>query len=743
MFYSLPNLTGHDVTECPAPWDFKITTAIPAQVRSDKESRQFFYMNPETKHQFYTPFEGVNKLSRVNKESNPPHGTHGVVADYDTKIPESTILEAVAGMKIKPTHYEISLSGYLRLIFLFEEIALLGTYEYGVFFQQEAKKWLDLGVLPQLDEGALTSPSRLYCNGGIWKATGAKPIPKKVLQAFQVKCGGKFNFKPSSQVRDIPLDNVIPALKEKYGEAFGAWPDTFTLGAQGPTFWVPDSASPRSAIVKEGGMFTFSAHAEKPFYSWGDLLGKEFVSDFMDDALAKATHNIWYDGRSYWRPNERSAYYSDNDRGMELHLKTNCRLSTKPGDDGSSTIEKALTHIREQQRVESASYFSFQPSGLYEYDGLLYLNRYYRKAIQPCTETRIIWGPKGPMPFLSMLLDWLFVPNTADQLSHFLSYSKVYYESAYFMKPCAGQNAGFQGGQGCGKTLISRFGMGALVGGYIDASPLIVEGGAFNATFFAYGHWSLDDDSALIGGKRSIDSVYAELKKYAANTSFTANQKFEKPYKTDWNGRIWLTVNTDARSRHLINSETDLDKINFYACRTNEAEIKAFPFPDRDKTLGIIAKELPYFARYLLEYKIPDRWLDKKRWGVVSYQEPGMLDLARQASPAALVKELLLDFLNYHFTNLSQESNYVVPVSQLFRALSCHSPDIMRKISPDAFGRHMDSMDKQVPSIVSTGPSNTKIWTFNRCDFVSPETDKKLIKEMGTGGFNAPTHDSL
>jgi hypothetical protein len=135
--------------------------------------------------------------------------------------------------------------------------------------------------------------------------------------------------------------------------------------------------------------------------------------------------------------------------------------------------------------------------------------------------------------------------------------------------------------------------------------------------------------------------------------------------------------------------------------------------------------------------------LDKKRWGVVSYQEPGMLDLARQASPAALVKELLLDFLNYHFTNLSQESNYVVPVSQLFRALSCHSPDIMRKISPDAFGRHMDSMDKQVPSIVSTGPSNTKIWTFNRCDFVSPETDKKLIKEMGTGGFNAPTHDSL
>jgi hypothetical protein len=185
-----------------------------------------------------------------------------------------------------------------------------------------------------------------------------------------------------------------------------------------------------------------------------------------------------------------------------------------------------------------------------------------------------------------------------------------------------------------------------------------------------------------------------------------------------------------------------LDKINFYACRTNESEIKAFPFPDRDKTLGIIAKELPYFARYLLEYVIPDRWLDKKRWGVLSYQEPGMLDLARQASPTALVKELLLDYLNYHFTNLSTEATFVVPVSQLYKALCSHSPDIMRKLTLDAFGRNMDSMDKQVPSIVSTGPSNTKVWTFNRSDFVSTETDKKLIKELGTGDFNAPTHDS-
>lgn len=740
MFYQLPNLTGHDVTECAAPWDFKITTAIPAQVRSDKEERQFWYMNPETKHQFYTPFEGVNKLGRVNKESNPPHGTYAIVADYDTKIPESTVLEAIAGMKIKPTYYEISLSGYLRLIFLFEEIALIGTYEYGVFFQQEAKKWLCLDVLPQLDDGALTSPSRLYCNGGIWKPTGAKPISKKQLQAFQVKCGSKFNFKPSSQIRDIPLDNVVPALKAKYGAAFDAWPDTFELNAQGPTFWIADSTSPRSAIVKEGGMFTFSAHAEKPFYTWGDLLGKEFVSDFVEDAVSKATHNIWWDGKTYWRPDDRAAYYADNDRGMELHLKSNCRLSTKPGDDGSSAVEKALVHIRERQRVESAAFFTFQNPGPFEFDGLLYLNRYYRKAIQPATDKAlVIWGASGGFPFISRFYDWYFFPHGEEQLSHFLSYGKIYYESAFYMKPCAGQNAVFKGGQGCGKTLNSRHIFGRLVGGCIDASALLVEGGSFNGTYFEYPHWSLDDDSALIGGRRSVDGVYSEMKKYAANTTFTANQKFLKAAKTSWDGRIWITVNTDARSAHMISADTDLDKLNMYRCRDSKGD---FRFPDRKDLLAIIERELPYFAAFLLQFEIPEKWRDPERWGVKDYQEPSMLADARQSSPSALVKELLLDYLSYYFGNLSQESTYVVPVSQLFRALACHSPELMRKMSPDAFGRYMDSMDKQVPAIVSTGPNNVKVWTFNRTDFISPESDKKGIKEMGTGDFNAPTHDS-
>lgn len=739
MFYSLPNLTGHDVSECPAPWDFK-SGPIPAQVRVDKESRQFWYMNPETKHQFYTPFEGINKLSRVNKESNPPHSLGAFVADYDTKIPMTTVEAAISGMKIKPTYIETSLSGYVRLIWVFESRALLGSYEYAVFFLQESVKLLSLDVLPQLDEGAFTSPSRLYCNGGVWVPTGHKPVSDKVIQSFQVKCGGKFKF-VAGESKSVPIDAVLPALQEKYGAAF-QWEGNFEVGSQGPTFWIPDSRSPKSAIVKEGGMFTFAAHAEKTFYSWADLLGKEFISDFMDTALSKATHDIWFDGHSFWRPDEVSAYYPDDNRGMEIHLKVNCRLSCKPDEGGSSQVEKALRFVREDQRVHAAAFFVFRPPGPMIYDKRRYLNRYYRQAIKPSEdESKHVWGPDGGFPFHSRLLDWEFYPNSEEQLSHWLSYSKVYYESALNCTPTSGQNAVFKGGQGVGKTYLSREFIGHAVGGCIDASRLIVEGSSFDGTYFEFPHWALDDDSALIGGRRTVQSVYSELKKYAANETFTANQKFVKEHTVSWQGRIFITVNQDATSSHLISADTDLDKLNMYCCRF---EVGDFVFPDRKDMLAIRDRELPHFLGWLLKYQIPEKWKDPKRWGVKSYQEPSMLSIAKQSSPAAVIREVLMEFLRNHFDNDDTKSpTLVIAVSQLFKSLSNHSVEIMRGIRLDAFTRYMDmiSTDGQLPMLASTGPNNTRVLTFNKTDFATPK-EIETVKELGEGNFNAPTHDN-
>jgi len=72
--------------------------------------------------------------------------------------------------------------------------------------------------------------------------------------------------------------------------------------------------------------------------------------------------------------------------------------------------------------------------------------------------------------------------------------------------------------------------------------------------------------------------------------------------------------------------------------------------------------------------------------------------------------------------------------------LMTYTPEVMRGIRLDAFTRHMDSLQGQLPMVCSTGPNNIRIWTFNRTDFSSPKDGKENFTEMGEGNFNAPTH---
>jgi hypothetical protein len=275
------------------PWEFVPTEQITEQIRKDKNARQDWYKNVNTRHSFYSAFEPYNPNCRVSREDNPPKFLHAFHADFDVAIPEARVLEAIAAMGIKPTWIERSVGGNVRLVWILPRPLCVDTYEFASFVLQQARKWLNLDLLPGLDEGAWESPTRLLCNGCQWKETGHGPIPETKLQAFFVECGMRYRFQSKADV-DVPMERVEAALKAKYPE-FANWPGDFVETAQGPTFWVPSSTSPMSAIVKRDGIFTFSAHADKVFYSWSDLLGPEFIKNFSEDAIAKATKDIYWE----------------------------------------------------------------------------------------------------------------------------------------------------------------------------------------------------------------------------------------------------------------------------------------------------------------------------------------------------------------------------------------------------------------------------------------------------------------
>src|SRR5262249_2114926 len=150
-----------------------------------------------------------------------------------------------------------------------------------------------------------------------------------------------------------------PALSEKYPR-FSEWPSEFTLNSQGPTFWVEGSHSPMSAIVRETGMQTFSAHAPKGFYYWAELLGKAFVDKYRAEHLGKAVEGIYFDGHSYWRQIADDSWQAFAKQDIMLHLKTQRKISTSGRKAEASEMEDCLNYIQSHAFIKAAGPCVFQ-----------------------------------------------------------------------------------------------------------------------------------------------------------------------------------------------------------------------------------------------------------------------------------------------------------------------------------------------------------------------------------------------
>lgn len=714
FFYAV-NLTERTLHTGLQPWEFQATESITAQIRGDKQSRQDWYANSSTQHYFYTLIEGANPNQRPSKE-NPPKFLHGIAADYDIAIPPERVAEAVKAMKIKPTYTERSLGGNLRLVWLFKQAIAVDTCEFCTYVLTQAVKWLNLGLLPALDEPAFVAFSRLLCNGCQWTATGHGPIPDNELQAFFVKCGRDFRFQPNTDGNEIPLDVVEKALMEKFPTLF-SWPQDFILDSQGPSFWVEGSTSPMSAIVKKDGMFTFSGHAQKPFFSWGDILGHDFVSKFATDSISRATSEIWWDSKKFWR--KKSGVYSSLDMPELMnYFKVQCRLSNKPGKDGVTPVEMALDHVYNNGSIKGAAPFLFRPPGVLEFNGRRVINTWINQVTKASDEVST-WGPDGKFPFLSLFLDTLFSPSK--QKDFFLAWWKHFYTSAVTLLPMPGQNTFLMGGAGAGKTLLSRAIVGKSVGGFMDAADFLVHSGQFNSEMFESPLWCVDDET--MGESTTRQSMFhAMLKKVAANQQFKSHKKFEIPVLCEWMGRALVTANLDYISSRALGpmDNSSSDKINIFRCVPESTII----FPSRHQLTVIIETELPFLLRWLLTWEPPAHVLRHTRFGYVSYHEPTLLDQAHQSSKGAPFKELLVESLQSYFKGNPEATEWRGTLTQLTRMLQENPMNdyILRSLRLEQTSRYLEMIQREgvLKCSTDTGPLQTRFWVFYRFGEVDP-----------------------
>lgn len=708
-FRYVENLTVRTFRGDVAPWDFKPTETITEQIRHDKTARQDWYKNVATKHCFYGLVEPSNPNMRPSVEDNPPRLLHGIVADYDMPIPQDRIDEAVCKMPHTPTWTEKSLGGNWRLVWLFEEPMHVDTWDFCALILTESKKWLGMDLLPGLDEPALNEPTRLYCLGSDWKQTGPA-IPRVKTQGFFVSCGKKFTFKPADRV-DIPLSEIEQELTKRFNLS---WPGEFAVGSQGPSFWVEGSESPMSAIVKADGMFTFSAHASKPFSSWKDILGAEWCAKWETDTMSIATGGCFWDGTKFWRKLPTGLYASEDKADFGSYLHLSCKLSSKDKTGEGSPASKAMQHIRDFRRINGAAPMLFRPKGeVIEFNGMQFLNIAQDNIIKPAPGTST-WGAKGQFPFISSILGKIFDP-VDPQLDIFLSWWARFYQGALAGKPLPGQNIFLAGGVGIGKTLLNRHIIGATMGGGIDASNY-VRGDAFGGHMFLYPVWCLDDET-IIDDEKSRTQFAAFVKKLAANQEFCYHQKFERPVQIEWMGRFICTLNLDFISCRALPpmDNSSSEKISVFRC----SELPPIHYPDRYEIQQILAREMPHLCRFLADFAVPDKARSSEsRYGVRAYAEPTLVERAQQTNQVAPFRELLIVALKQLFSDSPTLKGYEGSATQIHHMLLSNpmNVEVMRALRINMISRFLETMERSGDLGISSSTDSFHVrqWRFPR-----------------------------
>jgi hypothetical protein len=725
MFFALPNLRSSSVTECPAPWNFQCSVPDDVRGAENKGKRDEWINSPETRHQVYSAFEGVNPSVRISEpktvgeEGNPPFRLHAFVGDYDTTLSEVELQAGIARVPFRPNYYEKTLSGNARMVWLFERPVTFPNLRFAEEFLKLALIRVKADSLAaSLDKPAWGTPNRYYTNSGDWYTVDLQArIPASLLQGWVLEVSEKHVWKKDRGSIEIPLPVVWTELQKKFPEA-SSWNGDFTEGAMGPTFWVPGSTSPKSAIVKTTGLFTFSAHATKPFYSWADLIGSHFVEKYKTEMLGKAVEDIFHDGKVYFRKDGYGEWKPFSKEDIKDHLSTDRGLSTVKDGGMPAEVSRAVQYIQNWQGIFGAAPFVFQQPGVVVRNGMRFLNTHTRKSAQPAGE-KTVWGPAGQMPFLSKFFDGFFHGDSkpGKPIDFYLSWLSRFYRGAYELNLEGGQNVFVFGPAGFGKTFLNQGVIPALMGGSAEAQSYLLGESDFNSQLFETAYWTVDDNSVALDAQ-THRKWSAMIKRMAANTVFEYHAKFRVPCSVEWRGRVGVTANADEVSAAIVPdlSVSILDKLMLF--RT--AEHCPVVFGRRREMEKILQDEIPFLARFLLDYEIPEHCVGTARFGVKSYHDELIVQTSEQSSRTASFLEIIEDWRKTYFSENKNKPRWEGGSFQLLKELNRDElarEAGLRQLSGAVLNSQLSALKARgVKWISSSSDARGRTWIISRPD---------------------------
>jgi hypothetical protein len=627
-FVFLPNLSAQLVAPC-EPW----TSAYLRPQMASKNAFREWCNNPLTDHAFISAVTGVSPTLRVS-ESNPPHQMSGLILDYDAIPPGQPefLLLNNAPPDLRPAYVSRTFSGNCRVIYRFESPQPIFGLEYGREFVKKCQKELMLKkLLPGFEEEALRDLAKHYEIGESWVPVGdgSAVISNHILSAWMTWASAKVRWDTQGPVIGVE------ALKEEGQKRFpdrwpGGW-DKFEFNIRGPRFWDESASDPMAAIVRESGMQYFSDGGG--FMSWEAIFGAAFIRKFNDNRKGAAIANVWYDGKEYWQKTMGGLWACTNKGDMAADLRIGKGLSISAAKTGeASEVDQALYDIRHLKRVKAAGPFLYRPDGVYNFNGVQYLNTSTLRPIEPVVD--LVTDCEN-WPWIAEFLSSFFDPE--DQLDYFLSWLKHFYVGAITQNPQRGLATFIAGPVGVGKTMLNKGIIGQLMGGSQDAGSFLVGGDKFNDPLLGAPLWTIDDE-VLAGDQKQRNAFAQMVKKIVANDRLTMRAMHKSGVDMEWRGRAVITLNDDPESlRILPDIEVgNADKTNLH--KSKKPSVTTWP------TDAQLAAELPFFGAFLRDMEVPEHCrppADNPRFGVMPYKHPDLVVVAGSSSPSASFEELL------------------------------------------------------------------------------------------------------
>lgn len=622
-------------------------SALPSlSTRPDFPSKKEFATwchDRSTEHVFYVLAEPEQPSLRSSSQ-NPVKFLHGVVADYDgvAEVIQRAMSTWMPAAGKAPTWVTTTFSGKARLVWSFERpVPVFSPDVLSKFMAILARTLGVKNALPGLDEVAWNNPHTPYELGTNWRQPwGDVRLPSSLVMTAIYDASEKAKW--ASGDVDIPLDVIAAEVERRWPNR---WPGPFVEGARGPRFWADGADNPTGCTVRAAGIQAWTGEAA--FLPWSQVLGSEFVAQYRQNRIGGAIGGIYYDGQDYWERDSSAVWQAFSGQQMSRRLATEHGLSNDARRGAVAETARALSVIENVHRVDGAFPCLYIKDEVVQDQHSKYLNISRVSVAQGTGQVRA-WGEgfSWTANYLSNLFD-------REQLEVLLSWLGHAYQNAAIGKPRKGHALFVAGDASAGKTFLSQFLIGGLLGGHQEASSYVIGSTSFNEQLFFHPLWTVDD--ATVGTDSKRHALYSSVvKKIVANPYQEFHPKFKKAVTHKFNGRLMVTLNRDATSITMLPQIEGSIRDKLIILLANKASTNFAGCEEH------VLRERPAFADFIGRWQTP-AWLmtrqdEVNRFGFDAWLHPEMLEIASDASPSASLRETVESWRVQYFRQSDQDT---------------------------------------------------------------------------------------